>query len=305
MEKSITEKNHYNPCFWTACWNSAYLSSLRKSDTIRGRPRDEEVFNLNLKSNKIIKCKTKNVFYEKRAGIAEIKKEDALDYCNRAFPNEYDGLRSHYEEHPKDHFLDFENHFTCIEDLYKPYLENVIVRRAIESIQEKTFLSYFIFTQIFRNHNHWLEAVSVFEQNKMAKFEMILGFKQDLTNRDSLIRLISPYLLSTWKLYRTKENKFPLSDNPVLIRPLHIFLPLAPDLLLEVELNKKTSLEEICSHFEEVPSNVYEEVIRRTIENSSREIVFGKKELLEDLQKNEIVKQHLKNIALANKAYSA
>lgn len=296
MEDTLTDKNHYNPCFWTAYWNSSYLQSLRNGEKVKSKAREQEIFSLNLRSDKIIKTKTKNVFFEKGAGFAAITKEDDLNYCKRAFPEKFNELQRYYEENSEDHFIDFENHFTGIENLYRPFLEQVICKKNIETIEEKTFLSFFIYTQIARNHNHWSAAVSIFEKNEMAKFEMFLDFRYSIADHQRLQKLIYPFVFSCWKLYRTKEEIFPISDNPVLIRPLHIYIPLAPDLLLEIDLKVSASEVEVCKALDVISPDQYSELEKRTIENSSREIIFGKKKLLEDWQKSTLFRDHLKKL---------
>ncbi len=75
MKSKPTIENHYNPCYWTAYWNFEYLDAKRKAENISKKPRDYPVFCLNIKANKILFDKTKNIFVDKKAGIAEIKNE--------------------------------------------------------------------------------------------------------------------------------------------------------------------------------------------------------------------------------------
>jgi len=92
----ITERNHFNPCFWTAFWNLVYLDSLRNNKKVKGRPREQELFYLNLKSDKILKDRAKNIFYQKGAGIADLSGENVLDYCVAALPELYTELKEEY-----------------------------------------------------------------------------------------------------------------------------------------------------------------------------------------------------------------
>ncbi|GAH09143.1 unnamed protein product, partial [marine sediment metagenome] len=128
---NITKRNHYNPCFWTAYWNSEYLDAKRQASNQTLHPRETEIYSLNIKSNKILIQKTRNVFFKKGAGLAKITREDALSYCNRAFPDEFENIDKYYDRHPEDIYIDFENHFTEFESFFRPSLEKVIQKRTI------------------------------------------------------------------------------------------------------------------------------------------------------------------------------
>ncbi len=292
---NVTDKNHYNPCFWTAYWNPEYLDKKR-SHIKATDARNQVVSSLNLKSNKILRLKTKNVFYDKGAGIATITQENVLDYCKREIPDEHDQLEKYYLENPSELTLDFENHFTLFEGHYKPSLEYAIHNQNIDSIQHKTILSFFIFIQLIRNHNHLSDAVRVFNLNNKAKFELFISLKHTLSSTEGLMNLLLPFIFSKWTLYKSTEGKFPLSDNPVLVRTFNIQLPLAPDLLLEVNLNKKVSENDICTLKDTISFLKYREFKKRSIKNSSREIVFARDDLLEKWQNSRTYKNHLKEI---------
>lgn len=81
---SITKKNHYNPCFWTAFWNIEYLDSHRNNAIENLDPRKMNVCVLNLKANKIILQKTEKIFFERNAGLAVVSEENIINYCKRA-----------------------------------------------------------------------------------------------------------------------------------------------------------------------------------------------------------------------------
>jgi len=295
----LTIKNHYIPCFWTAFWNSEYLEKTREKLLIDIKPRKVEVYSLNLKADCIFKNKTENVFFEKKAGTAELTRDNVLDYCRRTSPDKLDGLIEYFEKNSSDVLLDFENHFTEFENLWKPTLQNVIINRKISNLEEKTYLSFFIFFQIIRNHNHLGQAVKHFQDKGMAKFEVFLNLKDTISNPKRLMELILPYLTSEWKLYNTTEYNFPISDNPILIRPMHIIFPLAPDMLLEIDLKKKVSENNICINYNILSPLKYNEMKKRTIENSSREIVFCNKKLLEQMKKSSVYKKHLNKTLLS------
>jgi hypothetical protein len=289
----ITKESHYNPCFWTAYWNFHYYQNKKSNSSFREKPREQIIYSLNLKSNNILKLKVRNVFFDKNAGIARITKQEMLEYCSRNNPEEYDNLTKYFEENPSDIFFNFENIFTGIEKVIRESIENVIQTRTIKNLSEKTYISYFIFFQIIRNHNTMKQFENFFKSIKMKKFELFFNLKDTLSDQQAIFNLIIPILSSRWTLYSLKKYRLPLSDNPILIRPQNIMMALAPDLMIEVELSKKVPIETISTGKKDISIFKYIEFKKRTIENSSREIIFGEKRLLEKWQKSTIFIKHL------------
>ena len=294
---SVTKKSHYNPCFWTAYWNLNYLQLKREETKTSSKPREVEIFCLNVKGNKILKLKTKNVFFVKGAGIADLSQENALDYSKREVPEVYDELKAYYEKHPGSLILDFENHFSDFEDSYKSSLEKVITRRVIKTIEDKTLLSFFILIQTLRNHRNQSLILSVFDVESMAKLESFIALKNMISNPHRLRMQLHPLLYSEWKLYNTEIRKFPLPDNPVLINPLHILVPLAPDMLLEVNMKEKADLEgRVCTVYDSIPQFVYKDFKRRAIRNANLELISGDRAQLERWQKSKTYKRHIEQL---------
>src|SRR5437870_3956313 len=88
----LTTKNHYNPCFWTAHWNPVYMECALRGKRNQESARNQRVFVLNVKSNKIYRVSVENLHYDKNLGIAEITTEAAKGFCKRHFPDQYDQL---------------------------------------------------------------------------------------------------------------------------------------------------------------------------------------------------------------------
>lgn len=287
----ITKKNHYNPCFWSAYWNFDYYKA--KSNGINLKAREQKVFTLNLNSNKIIVQKTEQIFFEKNAGLADLTKEEVLSYCKRVKLDEYDNMKNYFDNNPEDTVLDFENHFTGFENLYSTELENTILSASIPDISMKTILSFFIITQLLRNHNTLNHTFLEYKNQNKAKFEVFLDLKNTFSDRNQLLNLIAPFFSSKWTLYKIRNYELPLSDSPLLIRPFHIMIALAPDLLLEIDLKTKVKPADICEYQEYIPFDKYKEFYKRTIENSTREIIFGDEETLSTIKNSEIYKNHI------------
>lgn len=290
---NITNKNHYNPCFWTAFWNSNYLNAKRQKRNQSLNPREIEIYSLNIKSNKILIQKTRNVFFEKGAGLAKITREDALSYCNRVFPEDFNSLHQYYNEHPEDLYIDFENHFTAFESFYRPSLEKVIQTKTISNIQDKTYVSIFILLQMLRNYQQFKNAILFLKERRMAKFELFLFIKHTISDSTKLMKLLLPLLSSKWQLITNQPEIFPLSDNPVInIREVY-YLPIAPDLLLKIKSNEKVTVDQICTITNKLSKKEYRKFRNGTIYNAGREIISGDETILQKWQKTRKFKNKL------------
>ncbi|PKQ62586.1 hypothetical protein BZG02_12780 [Labilibaculum filiforme] len=295
---ALTKNNHYNPCFWTANWNFEYYKSKSNNHKSFDKPRNQVVHCLNLRKDEIISQKVCNIFFEKKAGLAIVTKEARLSYCKRYFPEEYPNYQKlSNEDDNGDLTLDFENHFTGMEDLYKEILNSTIENGKVENIAEKTSLSYFLLVQTIRNHNTLRKLNKHGEFYGRDKFEILLYLKHKLSNKDEVMEMILPYLSSKWTFYNLSKFKFPLSDCPILVSSSNIMVALSPNLLLEIELNNKVLPKEICQVKKRISYFKYRQFQKRTIENSSREIIFGEKELLENWKKSKIYRNHLDRIS--------
>ena len=273
MKLKPTIENHFNPCFWTAYWNFNYLDAKRKGKKISKPPREQIVYNLNIKANKILLDKTKNLFIQKRAGIAEIKNDKEYQRLKENAPNQ---IELPFEA--DDLILDFENHFTEFENVSKGAIEKTIVSKKIETIEDKTFIAFFILMQSFRNHRNLDNFISDNVKEGRSKLDLFIELKNSLTNRDKLASILIPIVYCKWKIYSTNKPIFPLTDHSVLNKNDNIFFPISPDLLIEVKLGKKT--EEICSYSNKISKWKYLRFKNRSILFGTREIIFGNDELL-------------------------
>jgi hypothetical protein len=100
MVHGFAKRNHYNPCFWTALWNEQFFADFCADKPRRDRAREQRVFTLNLRSNKIFAAKVHNVHYDKNLGVAEITAASMVGFCQRRFPKEVEKLKEYLVEHP-------------------------------------------------------------------------------------------------------------------------------------------------------------------------------------------------------------
>ena len=290
-----TKNNHYNPCFWTAFWNFDYLENRRSNPSALPeiKARNVKVYTLNLKSNKLLTCKTEKIFFQKNAGIAELSNDSVNNALKRMHPTEeFSSIDSELD----NIIIDFENHFTMIEESYKNTLEKVVLTEKNIDLHDRVNLATFVAFQLFRNPNSLDNLIDVFKKNNSEKFEVFFTFKRIISDRDSLIKFVAPFLASKMKIYRLSKNVFPLSDNPILIRNFHLMVSLAPNIMLEINLKKIESNLEKYQISNRISFFKYRKFILRTITNSSKEIIFGETKKLLKIQNSKAYKIHLAKI---------
>lgn len=282
----ITKRTHYNPCLWTAFWNPNYYKSVVQGIELDLRPRDQLVYSLNVKSNKIYKTKVNSVHYEKKLGIAEITYEEALEFCKRNNPKEYDNFLKISDKSQYPVFLDYENILTGIEGTpaYQ-VLKDVIKRQNILNKMEKGFLADFTFMQLLRSPAIMSSMLEINELNRISKFEYLVRLKWFLSSPEATYPIVARIALSKWILYVAKEDKFPLSDSAVLVKPENIMIALSPRLLLVVLLNQESDGWLVK---EGISSELFYDFKKRTINNTFKEIIFSEEHLLEKWQNSRV-----------------
>jgi hypothetical protein len=216
---SITQKTHYNPCFWTALWNENYYSQISNNPDLKKRCRNQLIYSLNLKTDKVLHCKVENVHYENKLGISEIKPEDAKEYCRSVFPNSYDELCTYYDKNPNNLVLDFENVFSGVEDspAYRSLMD-VAINHGISTKEDKANLAAFIVMHNMRNHVIINSMVEMFEKIGRYRFEHFIWMKHAWSNSDILYSLVMPLLEGQWMLYKLRSHTFPLGDSPIMCK---------------------------------------------------------------------------------------
>jgi hypothetical protein len=244
------------------------------------------VYSLNIRSNKVIRTKVNNVFYENNLGKSEITQEQAEDYCRRYFPNRYKELTKYYRDHPDTLILDFENIFTGVEntDAYKTLL-NVIANGKINTIEEKAFIATFIVIHKMRNHSIINAMVEMLQKVGVHRFEHFLWVKEVWSNTDILYSLVIPIIEGQWILYVTDKFTLPLNDSPIMSKNGNIMVTLSPKMLLEINIMKKTDPEKWIAK-DYIPTYKLNEHRRRTILSTFREVIFSDDELLLDWKKS-------------------
>lgn len=292
----MTIRTHFNPCFWTSYWNFEYLERKRQNPELRENVRKKEIFVLNLKSDKIYTNITQNIFYKKKLGIAEITKEGALDFTKRNFPEDLKRIQNRYDKDDSEMTLDFENIFSLMEESYKSHLEELIISDKPIKDTDKAYLTFFILFQALRNPNSLDYMTEIYKAIGMEKFELLVSIKHRISNLIGLVNLTAPFSVPTWNIYKLKKNIFPLSDNPILARNGHIMIAVSPNIMLELDIKEKCTKVNPVIIKTEISYFKKREFIKRTIENSSREIIYGEEEILRKIKKSRLYKKQIKRI---------
>jgi hypothetical protein len=276
---NLTQKNHYNPCFWTAHWNPQYYQAVHRKPP-RPSARDQRVHVLSVKANKVYSQPVKDVHYDKDIGVAEVTLEAADDFCRRHHPSKYEDFQR--KNRPEDYpvIIDFESLFEGLEKL-PPYqvLLDIIRKNCITSNYEKMQIAHFVIYQRMRSHAVMNAVLDAASKAGREKFEPLIELKWMLSDTDLMYPQIAKLMTSRWKLYRLGRDAFPLSDSAVLLRPGNIMVTLSPRLLLEVDLRGEARG---CNHYPRIDDEKLAEFRERTIGGTFREIIFSDPATLED-----------------------
>ena len=276
----ITKRNHYNPCFWTAYWNSSYYSKALKGD-ISLDARKQVVFTLSVKANKILKIKVEDVHYEKSLGIAEMTPDAIKDFCKRNFPEKYESICKYVQDHPETLYLDFENFFSGVENtqIYR-VLPTIISKQRVDTEEERTNLACFVYMHDFRCHATMTSLIQLSEEAGIKKFEYFWQLQNAWSDTDFLFSQVIPLIKSSWQIFRTEIDVFPLCDSPILGSDKDVLVALSPRLLLRIDITKKQENLPVVEPMP-APKELISEFRVRTISNTFREIIFSQRKTLQ------------------------
>lgn len=277
---NFTKRNHYNPCFWTALWNDEYYDLASVGQGKERRAREQFVHALSVKSGRVFPTTVEGIHYDKKMGIAEITRENAIEFVRRNYPKKYDDflLNNTSAEYPV--FLDFEDILTALEALppYKAMMKTAL-SGTIDGIEQKANIAAFVVLQCLRSHAVMNSMIDWNNELGYAKFEYFINLKWMLSDPRSLFDLVKPLVFGRWTLFASPTQPLPLCDSPILVAPKSIMVALSSRLLLEIEPNIKT-LECTSINYRELPADKLEEFRCRTIGNTFRQII-GAENVLE------------------------
>ncbi len=285
MVNTFTKRNHYNPCFWTACWNTEYFRALVAGTQSKFQSRDQELFVLNIHSDSIYSTKVSNVHYDKNLGKAEITPDSIKRFFKRWYPANYSSICEYVEENPEPLFMDFEEILDGIEQKgkYDTLIEAVRLG-GVSSVEHKGFLTCILIIHAMRSHEMMVSMIDVIGSLGLEKWEYFWLLKNAWSNPLILAHAAIPLSMSQWIFYRTSEHYFPLCDSPVMIGKNTLMAVLSPRLVLEINLNVSVT-EDFWIVHDSISSSKYREFRKRSISNTFKEIIFHDKEELQKWQK--------------------
>ncbi len=277
----FTKRNHYNPCVWTALWNTAYFETILSGTRPIAPPRKQVVFVLNVKSRALYESTVERVHLDQGLGVAEITPDAMKAFCRRWHPDRYDEMVEYVKQNPESLFMDFEDILQAVEQL--PAYESLIEAArlgGISSPEHRGFLTCLLIIHAMRSHEMMQAMLDVTNSLGIAKWEYFWLLKNAWSDQALLVQATMPLACSRWTLYQTDIDRFPLCDSPVMIGEHTLMAVISPRLLLEVDLNLAGREDEWYVK-EGISPSKFREFRRRAIRNSFKEIIFSNREELE------------------------
>lgn len=279
----FTNRNHYNPCFWTALWNEEFYSAFTNGHSIHGA-REQVVCSLNIRGDCVFETSVERIHCEKGLGVAEITPESAIDFCRRHYPAELLNIQAHYATNPENIYMDFEDFLTGIESLHG---YDALMRAAkigtLESPAHRGFLAISLVMQAMRSHEFmfWLQERAI--EQGIAKWEAFWHLRNRMSNRAAMARATLPLARGTWTFWRTDKHTFPLCDSPVMIERDSLMAVLSPRLLLEIVFDDNGG-DTQWAVINGISEFRLENLRQRSLMNTFREVIFPTTEPLKSWQ---------------------
>jgi hypothetical protein len=286
---NFTFKNHYNPCFWTALWNSEYYHSIKNSTERNKKARDYKLKGIRFGCDKIIKNKADKLFYELHMGLAVISIME---------------LREMFYKLPKDYiYISKVNKFSIkylswlipnwgiiidIEPLLRE-LERINGTNAVLDLVKhgniidkthKSLLATFIYTQQLRSP---LTFSANYHKNKHTnnpKAFSILDFIHSLSNDKEMYNVITVYLQCMWHLYTVDIDIFPLSDLTIHEDNQNVIAVLSPRHLLIINKEHK---EDDIRYYNTMNKEILDLVCNKIIQNTFKDLVLENESVLNQI----------------------
>lgn len=273
LKMPLTKKTHINPCFWSALWNESYHNHFLAGEKSKLRARESQLIFLEINSNKILRLKAEDVFFEKDLGLAPITPEKALEFCKRHYADKYEELSKEIESRPETLILDFENIISGLENLpIYGALINLARTGRITTEIDKSWIALFTTHHQLRSHEYLQKLIKSYEAKGRAKFEALIELKWALSSLKFMAEESLIAFKRKWTLYRTPKKIIPLSDAPIVGTPHMQFVTVAPDTLITIEYYLSDGLG--IEYKQRIPNNIYNLFVRSVIQYATKGLVF-------------------------------
>lgn len=295
---TITIRTHYNPCFWTALWNQHYYEAVENEKHDSLRVREQKVYSLNIYNNEVHHKTTDQVFFEKHLGLVSFNEKDIEQFIKRNYPEDAEERKMSFKK--QDLIIDFENHFTALEES-PAYLSliSLVKDKTLQSLEEKGNIATFILVHNLRNHVMINSFQEFGKQIGSSKLEEFIHMKWILQDSKFMKNIISKFLMGHWVIFTLKEP-IPLIDSPICNNNGEILCVLNPYQVLSINLKNLTNQIQYMTVDNYIQIKQFQKIL---ISNTYREIVFIDESRAEEWMKsNEWSKR--RNLILSKKSFS-
>lgn len=283
---NFTFRNHYNPCFWTALWNSEYYHSIKNSTERNKKPREYKLKGIRFSCDVIIKNKADELFFELHMGLVVMSMRE---------------LRDLYYKLPKDYnYISKVNKFGIkylswlipnwgividIEPLFRE-LEYINGTNAVLDLVKhgkiidkthKSLIATFIHTQQLRSPLTFSANYHKNTHTNHPKVFSILDFINSLSNEREMYNVITGYLQCMWHLYTSEIDIFPLSDLTIYEDKQNVIAVLSPRHLLIINKEHKEEGVKYCNSMDK---ELLDFVFKIVIQNTFKDLVLENEAVL-------------------------
>lgn len=269
---NLTERNHINPCFWTALWNKTYYDKYIEGIKHTDSPRNQLLNYLEINSGQKLLLPAERIHFEKKLGYAKVTPTQMEEFVKKYYPDKFDEYLLETAANKETLYFDFENHFTGLENspAYQVLLK--FIRNPVLEKEDKIWLTLFI-------QLHWLRIGLASDYKEKissypgGKFEYLWLLKQNLQNPFYLLPQTLEIANSHWTIYKSKGGDFPLSDVSIILDKNSITATLSPYLLVIINLNKRQD-QEILATKKRLPIIKNFKFKKMVLANCSKGLIF-------------------------------
>src|SRR5690606_42026269 len=137
--------------------------------------------------------------YSDKANLTRVENETDLKNLKLTFRN----IQTNFEEFNNEdlYIFDYEDTFTCLENIYKEFLIKIIKRKTVLDVEDQTYISLFIYTQITRNPYYFRYFENLFNLSGISKLFLFTEIEKALTDQEFLFTYLFYFINNEWNIY--------------------------------------------------------------------------------------------------------